>query len=136
MLTLARAFAAKAGVHNVEFVQATIEEIPLPAATVDAIISNCVINLSVDKPKVFAETFRLLRPGGRIGITDVVAEDRLTPAERTERGSFAGCIAGALSRQEYLEALDHAGFTAATVTFTHETVEGMHSAIIRATKPA
>ncbi len=135
MLTLARSYAGKAGVHNVEVVEGTIERVPLPDASVDAVISNCVINLSVDKPRVFAEMFRLLRPGGRIGVTDVVAEDRLTPAERRELGTFSGCVAGALSRSEYLAELARAGFTEATVTFTHQKVEGMHSAIIRAVKP-
>jgi ubiquinone/menaquinone biosynthesis C-methylase UbiE len=99
------------------------------------VISNCVINLSVDKPKVLAEIFRVLVPGGRIGISDVVAEDHLSPAERAARGSYVGCIAGALSEQEYLDGLTHAGFTDASVTFTHQAADGMHAAIIRAAKP-
>lgn len=136
MLDLARANAAKAGVDNVEFVKGVIEEIPLPDASVDVVISNCVINLSVDKPAVLAEMFRVLAPGGRLGISDVVAEDHLTPAQRAERGSFAGCIAGALSRSEYVDGLTAAGFTDAEVEFTHEAVPGMHGAIVRATKPA
>jgi arsenite methyltransferase len=103
---------------------------------VDVVISNCVINLSVDKPAVLAEMFRVLRPGGRVGVSDVVAEDHLGPADRAERGSYVGCIAGALSRGEYLAGLAAAGFTDATVTFTHEAAPGMHSAIVRATKPA
>ena len=98
MLDLARANAAQAGATNVEFLKGTIEDIPLPDASVDVVISNCVINLSVDKPKVITEMFRVLSPGGRIGISDVVAEDHLTATERAERGSYVGCIAGALSR--------------------------------------
>ncbi|HJQ01712.1 MAG TPA: arsenite methyltransferase [Jatrophihabitans sp.] len=135
MLELARANAAKANATNVEFVKGTIENVPLPDQAVDVIISNCVINLSVDKPAVLAEMFRLLRPGGRIGISDVVAEDRLTAAQRAERGSYVGCIAGALSRSEYLEGLAAAGFVGAEVTFTHQAADGMHAAIVRATKP-
>jgi SAM-dependent methyltransferase len=136
MLDLARANAIKAGAGNVEFLRGTIEAVPLPDATVDVIISNCVINLSVDKPAVLAEMFRLLRPGGRIGISDVVAEDHLSPAQRAERGSYAGCIAGALSRSEYVAGLAQAGFDDASVTFTHPAADGMHAAIIRGTKPA
>ena len=97
MLALAQANAAEAGVSNAIFLKGVIEEIPLPAASVDVIISNCVINLSVDKAAVLTEMARVLRPGGRIGISDVVAEDDLTPSQRAERGAFTGCIAGALS---------------------------------------
>ncbi len=136
MLHLARANAAQAGAVNVEFLQGHIEAIPLPAGSIDVVISNCVINLSTDKPAVLTEMFRVLTPGGRIGISDVVAEDELTPAERAERGSYVGCIAGALSRAEYLTGLAAAGFTDPEVIFTHQVAEGMHAAIIRATKPA
>ena len=136
MLTLARANAAKAGAANVEFLKGQIEALPLPDQAVDVVISNCVINLSTDKPAVLAEMFRVLVPGGRIGITDVVAEDRLTPADRAAAGSYVGCIAGALSRSEYLDGLAAAGFADASVTFTHQAAPGMHSAIIRAVKPA
>jgi SAM-dependent methyltransferase len=136
MLTLARSNAAKAGITNVEFVKGIIENVPLPDAAVDVVISNCVINLSTDKPAVLAEMFRVLSPGGRIGISDVVAEDHLTPADRAERGSYVGCIAGALSREEYLEGLTAIGFIDAMVSFTHQAAPGMHSAIIRASKPA
>ncbi len=136
MLELARTNAQKSGANNVDFVKGSIEDIPLPDASVDVIISNCVINLSVDKPAVIAEMFRLLRAGGRIGISDVVAEDDISPEQRAERGSYVGCIAGALSRSEYLDGLTAAGFADATVTFAHEAADGMHSAIIRATKPA
>jgi arsenite methyltransferase len=135
MLALALANTAKAGVTNVEFLKGTIESIPLPASTVDVVISNCVINLSVDKPAVFAETFRVLVPGGRIGISDIIAEDTLTPAQRAERGSYVGCIAGALSMSEYRQGLEAAGFTGIDITPTHQVADGMHSAIIRAGKP-
>jgi len=136
MLTLARANAAKAGAGNVEFRQGRIEAIPLPDAAVDVAISNCVVNLSVDKPAVLAEMHRVLVGGGRIGISDVVAEDHITPAERAERGSYVGCVAGALSRSEYLTGLTAAGFVDASVEFTHEVAPGMHGAIVRAGKPA
>jgi SAM-dependent methyltransferase len=136
MLELARANAARAGAVNVEFRKGQIEDLPLPDASVDVVISNCVMNLSVDKPAVLAEMYRVLIPGGRIGITDVVAEDHLTHADRAAAGSYAGCIAGALSRAEYLDGLSAAGFADASVTFTHEAAPGMHSAIIRAVRPA
>ena len=136
MLDLARANAERAGATNVEFRKGTIEDVPLPDAAVDVVISNCVINLSVDKPTVLAEMYRVLVPGGRIGISDVVAEDQLTPSDRAERGSYVGCIAGALSRSEYLDGLAAVGFVDAEVEFTHEAAPGMHGAIIRATKPA
>ena len=136
MLELAHANAAKAGAANVEFRKGEIEALPLPGAAVDVVISNCVINLSTDKPAVLAEMFRVLAPGGRIGITDVVAEDHMSDADRAAAGSYAGCIAGALSRAEYLDGLTAAGFVDASVTFTTEAAPGMHSAIIRAVKPA
>jgi arsenite methyltransferase len=134
MLELARANAAEAGAANVEFRKGTIENLPLADASVDVVISNCVINLSTDKPAVLAEMFRVLAPGGRVGVSDVVAEDHLTPEQRSERGSYVGCIAGALSRAEYLEGLAAAGFTGARVEFTHEVADGMHGAIIHAKK--
>jgi len=136
MLTLARANAAKAGASNVEFVKGEIEAVPLPDSSVDVVISDCVINLSTDKPAVLAEMFRVLVPGGRIGISDVVAEDHLSAGDRAAAGSYIGCIAGALSRAEYLDGLTAAGFADASVTFTHEAATGMHSAIVRAVKPA
>ena len=136
MLELALANAARAKATNVEFLKGTIEAIPLPANTVDVVISNCVINLSTDKPAVFAETFRVLRPGGRIGVSDVVADDSLTAAQRAERGEYVGCVAGALSFTEYREGLEAAGFTAIDITPTHPVADGMHSAIVRASKPA
>ncbi|MEU6143514.1 arsenite methyltransferase [Streptomyces sp. NPDC047081] len=134
MLELALANARKAGATNVEFLKGTIEAIPLPADTVDVVISNCVINLSVDKPSVFAETHRVLRPGGRIGISDVVADDTLTPAQRAERGDHVGCIAGALSFAEYRAGLEAAGFEDVEITATHPVADGMHSAVVRARK--
>jgi arsenite methyltransferase len=135
MLALARRNAAEAGITNVEFLKGHIEQVPLPAGTVDVVISNCVINLSIDKPAVFAEMLRVLAPGGRIGISDVVAEDHLSPADRAERGSYVGCIAGALSRTEYQQGLVAAGFEQIEVTFTHQVADGLHNAIIKATKP-
>jgi len=134
MLALARVNAAKAGVANVEFLKGVIEEIPLPAGSVDVVISNCVINLSVDKPAVLTEMARVLRPGGRVGVSDVVAEDRLDPEQRAERGSYVGCIAGALSRSEYVAGLEAAGFEDVSVEFTHEVADGMHGAIVQARK--
>jgi arsenite methyltransferase len=136
MLALARANTAEAGVTNVDWLKGQIEAIPLPAETVDVVISNCVVNLSTDKPAVFAETFRVLKPGGRIGITDVVAEDQFSPADRAERGAWVGCIAGALSRTEYESGLAAAGFVDISVIFTHQVGDGLHSAIIKATRPA
>lgn len=135
MLDLANANKVRAGATNVEFLKGTIENVPLPDEAVNVVISNCVINLSTDKPAVLAEMFRVLVPGGRIGVSDVVAEDHLSVADRAERGSYVGCIAGALSKSEYLDGLAAAGFTEAEVTFIHEAAPGMHSAIIRAVKP-
>lgn len=136
MLELARANAAQAGATNVEFMQGTIEDVPLHDASVDVVISNCVVNLSTDKPAVLREMFRVLVPGGRIGISDVVAEDHLSHEDRTARGSYAGCIAGALSRSEYLNGLQAQGFTNVEIEYTHEAVPQMHNSIIRAVKPA
>jgi arsenite methyltransferase len=134
MLELARRNAAEAKIANVTFLQGLIEEIPLPDSSVDVVISNCVINLSTDKPSVLREIGRVLRPGGRIGISDVVAEDRLEPAQRAERGSYVGCIAGALSSSEYTDGLRAAGFDDISVEFTHEVADGMHGAIVKAVK--
>jgi arsenite methyltransferase len=136
MLELARRNAAEAGATNVEFLDGQMEQVPLPDASVDVIISNCVINLSPDKPAVFAEMHRVLRPGGRLGISDVVTEDRLTDAERDERGSYVGCIAGALPVRQYEAGLRDAGFADITITFTNDVGDGVHSAIIKAIKPA
>jgi SAM-dependent methyltransferase len=136
MLALARHNAAEAGAGNVDFLKGQMEVIPLPAETIDVVISNCVVNLSTDKPAVFAETYRVLKPGGRLGITDVVAEDQLSPEDRAERGAWVGCIAGALSKAEYEAGLAAAGFEQVSVTFTHQVGDGLHSAIIKATRPA
>jgi SAM-dependent methyltransferase len=135
MLALAQKNAAEAGAANVEFLKGQIEAIPLPAASVDVVISNCVINLAADKPSVFREIARVLRPGGRIGISDIVAEDALTAEQRAERGSYVGCIAGALSFSEYTAGLADVGLTDVSVTSTHLVTDGMHSAIIKASKP-
>jgi SAM-dependent methyltransferase len=135
MLALARRNADDAGVANVHFLKGVIEEVPLPAETVDVVISNCVINLSADKPAVLTEIARVLKPGGRVGVSDVVADDRLAPENRAERGSYVGCIAGALSKSEYVAGLEAAGLEAITVEFTHEVADGMYSAIVKARKP-
>src|SRR5665647_1887740 len=135
MLQLARQNAAATGATNVEFLEGRIEAVPLPDASVDVVISNCVINLSTDKPAVLAEMFRVLVPGGRLGITDVVAEDRLSAADRAALGDYAGCTAGALSRTEYFDGLAAAGFADAEVRFLDDAPTGMHSAVVRAVKP-
>ena len=135
MLALARRNADAAGVANAHFLEGEIESIPLAAGSVDVVISNCVVNLSTDKPRVLREVFRVLRPGGRVGITDVVAEDRVAPEERAQRGSYVGCIAGALSKGEYEHELARAGFADISVDFTHQVADGMHSAIVKARKP-
>ncbi|HZQ65039.1 MAG TPA: arsenite methyltransferase [Gaiellaceae bacterium] len=134
MLALAQQNAREAQVTNVHFLKGVIERIPLPAGSVDVVISNCVINLSVDKPAVLTEIARVLKPGGRVGVSDVVAEDRLNAEERAERGSYVGCIAGALSRSEYVAGLEAAGFEQVSVEFTHEVADGMHGAIVKAVK--
>ena len=134
MLELAEKNKKDARAENVEFLKGFIESIPLPDAEVDAIISNCVINLSSDKPAVFREMHRVLNQGGRLGITDVVADNGLTTEERAERGSYVGCIAGALSFEEYERELNAAGFQNVSVTATHPVTDGMHSAIVKATK--
>jgi len=135
MLDLARANARDSGAGNVEFLRGQIEAIPLPDGSVDVIISNCVINLSTDRPAVFAESFRVLRPGGRLGISDILAEDHLSPAQRLERGGQAGCIAGSPSFAEYRAGLSLAGFTGITITATRQVGDGVHAAIIRAARP-
>jgi ubiquinone/menaquinone biosynthesis C-methylase UbiE len=135
MLALAQRNAAEARVDNVEFLKGVIEAVPLPAESIDVVISNCVINLAADKSRVFREIARVLRPGGRVGVADIVADDSLTPQQRAERGSYAGCIAGALSISEYESGLRDAGLTEVSITPTHTVVAGMYSAIVRATKP-
>jgi SAM-dependent methyltransferase len=135
MLALAVRNAAEAGVDNVEFVRGTIEAIPLPAATIDVVISNCVINLAADKGAVFREIARVLRPGGRVGVSDVVADDSLSPDQRAERGSYSGCIAGALSFAEYRAGLAAVGLVDIDIAPTHAVADGLFGAIIKATKP-
>jgi SAM-dependent methyltransferase len=135
MLALAQKNAAEAGAGNVEFLKGYIEAIPLPADSIDVVISNCVINLAADKAAVFREIARVLKPGGRMGVSDIVAEDSLTAEQRAERGSYVGCIAGALSFAEYEAGLRAVGLTDVSVTSTHSVTDGMHSAIIQATKP-
>jgi arsenite methyltransferase len=134
MLALAHKNAAEAGVTNVHFLKGMIEQVPLPAQSVDVVISNCVINLSIDKPAVLTEIARVLKPGGRVGVSDVVAEDHLSAEERAQRGSYVGCIAGALSRSEYVAGLEAAGFGDVSVEFTHQVADGMHGAIVKATR--
>ena len=134
MLALAQENARTAGATNVHFLKGYMEAIPLPAESVDVVISNCVVNLSPDKAAVLAEVARVLKPGGRLGISDIVAEDRLTPEDRAERGSYTGCIAGALSESEYRDGLVAAGLVDVELRFTHAVVDGMHSAIVRARK--
>ena len=134
MLELARKNAADAGITNVTFLKGLIEEVPLPDASIDVVISNCVINLSTEKSKVLGEIARVLKPGGRVGISDVVAEDHLSPAQRAKRGSYVGCIAGALSKSEYEAGLADAGLINVSVAYANQVADGMHSAIIKATK--
>ena len=135
MLTLARANAAAAGVTNATFLPGHIEHIPLPDGHVDVVISNCVINLSTDKPRVLAEAFRVLRPGGRLGVSDVIAGDGTDPARRTHAEQQVGCLSGTLTQAQYHDLLRAAGFTGITITLTYDAAPGLHAAIIQATKP-
>jgi SAM-dependent methyltransferase len=134
MLALAQRNIAEAGATNVELLKGNIESIPLPADSIDVVISNCVVNLAADKPLVFDEIARVLKPGGRVGITDIVADDSLTSEQRAERGSWVGCIAGALSMSEFESGLRAAGLNDVSVTPTHSVADGMYSAIVKATK--
>ena len=135
MLALARANAARAGVHNADFVKGYIEEIPLPDASVDVVISNCVINLAADKQRVLREAARVLRPGGRFAVSDVIADDGMDEATRADMGQWTGCVAGALTRSEYESALTAAGLGDIDVRETHRVHEHAGSAIVRARKP-
>ncbi|MDA8392400.1 MAG: arsenite methyltransferase [Actinomycetota bacterium] len=135
MLELARANAARAGVANVEFLQGYLEDIPLPDAGFDVVISNCVINLAADKLKVLGEAARVLRPGGRFAVSDVVADPEMDDATRADTESWTGCIAGALTAEQYREALAAAGLSDVSITTTHRVHAHAASAIIRATKP-
>ncbi len=136
MLTLARANAATARVGNATFLHGHIEDVPLPDAHVDIVISNCVVNLSADKPRVLREAFRVLRPGGRIGISDMVTDEDLDPALKAAACDLVGCANGALTRREYGDMLAAAGFADASITITGTASAGLHSAIVRARKPA
>jgi arsenite methyltransferase len=136
MLELARANQARAGVSNAEFLEGHIEAIPLPDNAVDVVVSNCVINLSTDKTAVFTETHRVLRPGGRLAIADIVADQRPDPARAADNAEWAACIAGAVTRDRYRAQLETAGFTAIEVTDSHPVTDGFTSVFVRATKPA
>jgi SAM-dependent methyltransferase len=135
MLELAERNRVAAGATNVSFLKGAIEAVPLPDASVDVVISNCVINLSSDKAAVLREIARVLKPGGRMGVSDVVADDDLSPADRASRGSLVGCIAGALSFAEYREGLAAAGLAGIELERSHVVADGMHSVIVRAEKP-
>jgi SAM-dependent methyltransferase len=136
MLALARENQRKAGVENVEWLRGEIEAIPLPASSVDVVISNCVINLSGDKPRVLAEAARVLRPGGRFAVSDVVADEDMDEATRADMAEWTGCIAGALTRRELERALLDAGLVDVEITETHRVHDRAGSAIIRARKPS
>jgi len=136
MLALARANAAEAGVTNAEFVKGYIEDLPLPDASVDVVISNCVINLSGDKPRVLREAARVLRPGGRFAVSDVIADEDMDDATRADMAQWTGCIAGALTRREFTEALTAAGLVDIRIDETHRVHDQAASAIIRARRPA
>jgi len=136
MLELARANAAEAGVENVEFRKGYLEDIPLPDESVDVVISNCVINLSGDKSKVLQETARVLRPGGRFAVSDVIRDPDMDDATRADMEAWTGCIAGALTREEFEDALRSAGLADIEIDETHRVHEHAGSAIIRARKPA
>jgi SAM-dependent methyltransferase len=135
MVRAARVNVSRAGVANVEVRLGLIEDLPWARESVDVVISNCVINLSADKPRVLREVFRVLVPGGRVAISDVVADDAVPVAERIRIGQEVGCVAGALSRAEYLRELAAAGFADGQVEFTHQIVPGMNGAVVKAVKP-
>ena len=136
MLQLARRNAEQADASNVAFVHGTIEDIPLSDRSVDVVISNCVVNLSSDKAAVFEEVFRVLRPHGRIGISDVVAEDGTTPEQCAATEQQVGCVSGALTLREYRDLLQAAGFVDTSIALTVGHGGGVHSAVVKATKPA
>jgi SAM-dependent methyltransferase len=136
MLDLARRNAAEAGVENVEFLKGYIEEMPLANETVDVVISNCVINLSGDKPAVIREAARVLRPGGRFAVSDVIADDDMDEPTRADMAAWTGCIAGALTEAEFRGALRAAGFDEIEIRETHRVHEHAAAAIIRARKPS
>jgi arsenite methyltransferase len=135
MLQLARHNAAQAGARNVDFVKGHIEDVPLPDASVDVVISNCVINLSADKGKVLAEAARVLRPGGRFAVSDVIADPDMDETTRADMAAWTGCVAGALTRDEFARTLADAGLVDVEIRETHRVHEHASSAIIRARKP-
>jgi arsenite methyltransferase len=135
MLDLARANAAHAGVRNVEFVKGYLEDIPLPAKSVDVVISNCVINLAGDKRRVLAEAARVLKPGGRFAVSDVIADADMDDATRADMAAYTGCIAGAMTESEFRDVLTAAGLTGIEINTTHRVHEHASSAIVRARKP-
>jgi arsenite methyltransferase len=135
MLDAARASQARAGVANAEFLQGRIEAVPLPDASLDVVISNCVINLSADKAAVFREAFRVLRPGGRLAVADVAADAELDEASRADLAAWAGCLAGAQTRPAYEAALREAGFTDVSVATSHPVADGFSSVLVRAVRP-
>jgi len=136
MLALARSNAEQAGARNVEFHKGYIEAIPLPDESVDVVISNCVLNLSGDKPQVLREAARVLRPGGRFAISDVIADEGMDDATRADMQKWTGCIAGALTRREFEAALTDAGLVAIEVRETHRVHDQAAAAILRARKPS
>jgi SAM-dependent methyltransferase len=136
MLALARANAAEAGVENVEFVKGYLEDMPLDDTSVDVVISNCVINLSGDKPKTISEAARVLRPNGRFAISDVIADPDMDEATRADMAAWTGCVAGALTEAEFRDVLETAGFEEIEITPTHRVHEHASSAIVRARKAA
>ena len=135
MLALARANACEAGVDNAEFLHGHIEDIPLPDGHLDVVISNCVVNLSTDKPRVLAEAFRVLKPAGRLGITDVISDEGLGEREQAAAEKQVGCAAGTVTATDYRDQLLAVGFTAITITPTHQVAPGLSSVIVQATKP-
>lgn len=135
MLALARANAGQAQVANARFLHGEIEDIPLPDDYIDVVISNCVVNLSGDKARVLAEAFRVLKPGGRLGICDVTADEGTDPGKLAAAEQQVGCLAGALTQTQYASLLAAAGFTGITITSTHQAAAGLHAAMITSTKP-
>jgi arsenite methyltransferase len=135
MLEVARGNARQAGVENVEFLKGLIEEVPLPGESVDVVISNCVINLAADKRPVLREAFRVLKPGGRFAVTDVIADEDMDEETRQDMAAWTGCLAGALTHREFEATLSEAGFTDVEITETHRVHASAGSAIVRARKP-
>jgi SAM-dependent methyltransferase len=135
MLELARANQARAGVANAEFLEGRIEAVPLPDASVDVVVSNCVINLSADKAAVLAEAFRVLRPGGRLAVADVVADREPEPGRRADAEAWAGCLAGAITRSRYRSLLAAAGFVAVEIVDSHPVADGHWSVFVRGRTP-